>query len=115
MVPSSMRPDVIRGEAYYLQHSRDEAMKEEERAWELGRGQAAIVQPLLAQCFAERGEKDRAISILQAYLKERPADAAAKKQLESLRNPQRLVPSPAPPLSTNQIETPPLQPPAQTL
>src|SRR5258708_22895678 len=80
-------------------------MKEAERAWELGRGQAAIVQPLLAQCFAERGEKDRAISILQAYLKERPADAAAKKQLESLRNPQRLVASPDAPVSTNEMDT----------
>ncbi len=74
-------------------------------AWELGRGQAAIVQPLLAQCFAERGEKDRAVSILQAYLKERPADAAAKKQLESLQNPQRLVASPDAPVSTNEMDT----------
>jgi len=103
--PSSWRPHAILAEAYYLQHSRDEAMKEAERAWELGRGQAAIVQPLLAQCFAERGEKDRAVSILQAYLKERPADAAAKKQLESLQNPQRLVASPDAPVSTNEMDT----------
>ncbi len=101
----SWRPHAILAEAYYLQHSRDEAMKEAERAWELGRGQAAIVQPLLAQCFAERGEKDRAVSILQAYLKERPADAAAKKQLESLQNPQRLVASPDAPVSTNEMDT----------
>jgi tetratricopeptide (TPR) repeat protein len=103
--PSSWRPHAILAEAYYLQHSRDEAMKEAERAWELGRGQAAIVQPLLAQCFTERGEKDRAVSILQAYLKERPADAAAKKQLESLQNPQRLVASPDAPVSTNEMDT----------
>jgi len=46
--PSSWRPHAILAEAYYLQHSRDEAIKEAERAVELGRGQAAMIEPLLA-------------------------------------------------------------------
>jgi tetratricopeptide (TPR) repeat protein len=86
--PSSWRPHAVLAEAYYLQHSWDEAIKEAERAMELGRGQAAIIQPLLAQCLAERGDRDKAVSTLQVYLQDHAADAAAKKQLESLLNPK---------------------------
>jgi tetratricopeptide (TPR) repeat protein len=86
--PSSWRPHAVLAEAYYLQHSRDDAIKEAERAMELGRGQAAIIQPLLAQCLAERGDRDKAVSTLQVYLQDHAADAAAKKQLESLLNPK---------------------------
>lgn len=102
--PSSWRPHAILAEAYYLQHSRDEAIKEAERAVELGRGQAAMIEPLLAQCLAERGEKDRAIRILQAYGQEHPEDASAKKQLISLQNPQTLLASNGPPVSRNEMD-----------
>ena len=102
--PSSWRPHAILAEAYYLQHSRDEAIKEAERAMELGRGQAAMIEPLLAQCLAERGEKDRAIRILQAYGQDHPDDASAKKQLTSLQNPQTLIASNGPAVSTNEID-----------
>jgi tetratricopeptide (TPR) repeat protein len=86
--PSSWRPHAVLAEAYYLQQSRDESIKEAERAMELGRGQAAIIQPLLARCLAERGDRDKAVSTLQVYLQDHAADAAAKKQLESLLNPK---------------------------
>jgi tetratricopeptide (TPR) repeat protein len=89
--PSSWRAHAILAEAYYLQHSRDDTIKEAERAIELGRGQAATLQPLLARCLADRGEKDRAISILQSYGHEHPADTAATKQLERLQNPSAMV------------------------
>jgi tetratricopeptide (TPR) repeat protein len=102
--PSSWRPHAILAEAYYLQHSRDEAIKEAERAVELGRGQAAMIEPLLAQCLADRGEKDRAIRILQAYGQDHPDDASAKKQLSSLQNPQTLIASNGPAVSTNEID-----------
>ena len=102
--PSSWRPHAILAEAYYLQHSRDEAIKEAERAMELGRGQAAMIEPLLAQCLAERGEKGRAIIILQAYGQDHPDDASAKKQLTSLQNPQTLIASNGPAVSTNEID-----------
>jgi tetratricopeptide (TPR) repeat protein len=102
--PSSWRPHAVLAEAYYLQHSRDEAIKEAERAMELGRGQAAIIQPLLAQCLAERGERDKAVSTLQVYLQDHVADAAAKKQLENLQNPRALVASSDVAGSTNETE-----------
>jgi tetratricopeptide (TPR) repeat protein len=102
--PSSWRPHAILAEAYYLQHSRDEAIKEAERAVELGRGQAAMIEPLLAQCLADRGEKDRAIRILQAYGQDHPDDASAKKQLSSLQNAQTLIASTGPAVSMNEID-----------
>ena len=86
--PSSWRPHAVLAEAYYMQQSRDEAIKEAERAMELGRGQAAVIQPLLARCLAERGDRDKAVSTLQVYLQDHAADATAKKQLESLLNPK---------------------------
>jgi len=86
--PSSWRPHAVLAEAYYLQHSRDEAIKEAERAMELGRGQAEVIQPLLARCLAERGERDKAVSTLQVYLQDHAADAVAKRQLESLLDPK---------------------------
>jgi tetratricopeptide (TPR) repeat protein len=86
--PSSWRPHAVLAEAYYLQQSRDETIKEAERAMELGRGQAAVIQPLLARCLAERGDRGKAVSTLQVYLQDHAADAAAKKQLESLLNPK---------------------------
>jgi tetratricopeptide (TPR) repeat protein len=102
--PSSWRPHAILAEAYYLQHSRDEAIKEAERAVELGRRQAAMIEPLLAQCLAERGEKDRAIRILQAYGQDHPDDASARKQLTSLQNPQTLIASSDAAVSTNEVD-----------
>lgn len=89
--PSSWRAHAILAEAYYLQHSPVETIKEAERALELGREQAATLQPLLARCLAEKGEKDRAITILQTYAHDYPADASAKKQLERLQNPSAMV------------------------
>jgi tetratricopeptide (TPR) repeat protein len=89
--PASWRAHAVLAEAYYLQHSCDETIKEAERALELGRGQAAMLQPLLARCLSEKGEKERAISILQLYGIDHPADTAAKKQLETLLNPKTMV------------------------
>src|SRR6266446_790640 len=102
--PSSWRPHAILAEAYCMQHSRDEAMKEAVRALELGRGQAAMVQPLLAQCLAERGDRDKAISTLQVYLQDHGVDAAAKKQLESLQNPKAPATSTDVAGSTNEVD-----------
>src|SRR6266576_216786 len=86
--PSSWRARAIYADAYLHQGFPDEAVKQAERALELGRGQAAAVQRFLAAALAKRGEKDKAVSVLQAYVQEHPADAAAKKQLESLQLPE---------------------------
>jgi tetratricopeptide (TPR) repeat protein len=86
--PSSWRAHAIYADAYLRQGLPDEAVKQAERALELGRGQAAVVQRFLAAALAKRGEKDKAVGVLQAYAQEHPADTAAKKQLESLQLPE---------------------------
>ena len=102
--PSSWRPHAVLAEAYYLQHFQDEAIKEAERALELGRGQAAVIQPLLARCLAERGDREKAVSTLQVYLQDHAADAAAKKQLETLLDPKAPAASTDAPGSANETD-----------
>jgi tetratricopeptide (TPR) repeat protein len=89
--PSSWRTHAILADAYFRNGAPDEAIKHAERALELGHDQAALVQPVLARALTVRGDKDRATRVLQTYLQDHPGDAAAKKQLESLQNPQVLV------------------------
>jgi tetratricopeptide (TPR) repeat protein len=83
--PSSWRAHAILANTYLLLGSNDEAVKQAERAMELGHGQAAIVQPILAEALARRGEKTRAIALLQTYLQEHPSDGEAKKLQERLQ------------------------------
>jgi len=85
--PSFWRVHALLAEALLLQGSRDEAIQHAERALELGHARAATLEPLLAHALAGRGDKERAIGILQNYLKEHPTDAEVKKQLERLQNP----------------------------
>lgn len=85
--PSSWRAHALMAEVDYSQHKPEEAIQEAERALELGQGRAASLEPFLAAVVAERGDKDRAVQLLQAYLKSNPGDAAATKQMEQLRNP----------------------------
>lgn len=103
--PSSWRAHALLAEAYYLQHLRDETIKEAERALELGRGEATRLQPLLARCLADRGEKERALGILQAYERDHPEDAAAQKQLERLQNPSTMVTTTETALSASEVES----------
>lgn len=85
--PSSWRAHAIYADAYLRQGSTDEAIQQSERALELGHTQAAVVQRYLAAALAKKGERDKAISVLKAYVKDHPVDADAKKQLESLEKP----------------------------
>jgi tetratricopeptide (TPR) repeat protein len=112
--PSAWRAHAVLAEAYYLQHSCDETIKEAERAMELGHAQAATLQPLLARCLADRGEKERAISVLRAYGQDHPADSAAKKQLERLQNPSTVV-NTTEAVSTGEIDSLALLPSADPL
>jgi len=80
--PTSWRAHVILANVYLRQGSADAAVKEAERAMELGHEQAAMVQPVLAGALARKGEKERAVAILQNYLKEHPLDDQAKKLQE---------------------------------
>jgi tetratricopeptide (TPR) repeat protein len=83
--PSSWRAHAILANVYLRLGSADEAVQQAERAMELGHEQAAIVQPVMAGALARKGEKERAISVLQSYLKEHPADAEANKLQELLQ------------------------------
>jgi len=83
--PFSWRAHAISAEAYLRQGSTEEAVGQAERALELGHGQAAEVQRVLATALARRGEKDRAVSALRAYLTEHGTDLEARKQLENLQ------------------------------
>jgi tetratricopeptide (TPR) repeat protein len=89
---SSWRAHAILADVFSQEHSPDEAIRQAERALELGHGEAAIVQPLLARVLSESGNKERATKILQEYVQNHPGDAGARKQLESLQ-------IPAPPVS----------------
>jgi Tfp pilus assembly protein PilF len=86
--PSSWRAYALSADANLRKSNMDEAVKAAESALELGRGQAAIVQRYLAAALAKRGEKDKAVSVLQAYMRDHRADTAAKNQLEKLQSPE---------------------------
>jgi Flp pilus assembly protein TadD len=79
--PSSWRAQALLAEAEYMRGYRDDAIKHGERALELGHQRAASLEPFLAGMMAEAGEKERAIQLLQRYVKENPSDDVAAKQL----------------------------------
>jgi len=91
--PASWRAHAISAEAYLRQGSTEEAVGQAERALELGREQAASVQRVLATALARRGEKDRAVTVLQEYVTAHGSDVEARKQLENLQALPWLVPS----------------------
>jgi tetratricopeptide (TPR) repeat protein len=90
--PSSWRAQALLAEAHYMNGNRDDAIRHAERAMELGHERASLLQPFLAGILAEGGDKERAIHILQEYVKGNASDAAAAKQLQQLENPEA-VPS----------------------
>jgi hypothetical protein len=63
----------------------EECIQQAERALELGHGQAAVVQPLLARALQLRGDRERAVFVLQSYLNENPEDQAAVRLLKNLQ------------------------------
>lgn len=77
--PSSWRAHAILCNVHLRLGAADAAVKEGERAMELGHEQAAIVQPVLSEALARNGEKERALTVLEGYLQEHPADDEAKK------------------------------------
>ena len=83
----SWRAHALLAEVHLWQGSREESIKEAERALELGHGQAATIQPWLARALAERGERERAIGVLDGYVHDHPGDLAAKADLDRLRQP----------------------------
>ena len=92
--PNSWRAHAILADVLLKEGRPAEAVKEADRAVELGKEQAAMVQPLLARALMASGNKERAGSILKDYVQDHPNDAGARKQMESLE-------SPMPPLSSS--------------
>jgi tetratricopeptide (TPR) repeat protein len=95
--PNSWRAHAFLADADFRLGSSEETVREAERALALGKERAAVVRPLLARALAAQGKADRAIEILESYLREHPADPQAQKQLTSLRT---LRDIPAIPLSS---------------
>jgi tetratricopeptide (TPR) repeat protein len=85
--PSSWRAHALLAEDLVLQSKYDDAVKQAELAIQLGHERAVIMQPILARALAGRGDREEATKILQSYVKAHPADAAASKDLEILKNP----------------------------
>ena len=92
--PNSWRAHAILADVFLQEDQPGEAAKEADRAVELGKGQAAMVQPLLARALMESGNKERAERVLKDYIQDHPNDAGARKQMDSLL-------SPLPALSSN--------------
>ena len=95
--PAAWRPHALMSQAFLEQRHYPEAVKEADRALELGRNQAWPVQPLLAQALAAQGNKERAVQVLQSYLKDHPENAGAQKMLDALRGAAKQPPSAPPP------------------
>lgn len=91
--PSSWRAQALWAEADYLQGNRDDAIKRCERSMELGHERATPLQPFFAEVLAEAGDKERAIHILQEYVKGNPSDTVAGKRLTQLKNPEAARPA----------------------
>lgn len=83
--PSSWRAHAIHADILLKEGLTVDAIKEADHALELGHGQAATVQPLLALALGESGDKERAVEVLEEYVRDHSNDASARKQLESLQ------------------------------
>jgi len=83
--PASWYGHALLADAALRLGSIDESVAQAERAVELDREHAEIVQPLFAWALAERGDKEKAIHILQSYLQNHASDIAAKSRLEKLQ------------------------------
>jgi len=83
--PTAWRPHALYAEAYLKQGMPEEAVQQAMRAQELGHGKAAVVEPVLAAALFKQGQSERALAILQDYLKEHPGDAQAKQELAVLQ------------------------------
>jgi tetratricopeptide (TPR) repeat protein len=81
--PTSWRSHAMLANAYYQQGAPAAAIQEAERALQLGHQQAELVEPLLAKALATAGDNERASSILQTYLRDRPIDDTSKKHFAS--------------------------------
>lgn len=83
--PSSWRAQALLAGVAQQQNEPENVITHAQRALELGHSQATVVEPILAAALARRGEKDRAVALLQSYLHDNPADQAATKELAAIQ------------------------------
>jgi len=101
---TSWRAFAFLADAEMRQGSTDDAIQHAERALELGQDQAENVRPFLAGALAKRGQKDEAIALLQAYVKDHPADTKAAKQLENVQTASTSNGESGPPMASEGVE-----------
>src|SRR2546429_8721201 len=89
--PNSWRGHAILADVLLKEHLPEKAVQEADHALKLGHGQAAIIQPLLAQALAEGGNKERAARLLEEYVQDHPSDVAARNQLERMQATDLLI------------------------
>ena len=110
--PSSWRYEEQLANAHLRQKDYEKAQAHAEHAIELGKDRAAGAQIFLALALAHRGERPRAIKILQTFLDAQPKDShapAASQLIASLQKAESPA-SAAPP-----IEAPPPPAPAASM
>ncbi len=83
--PTSWHSHALLVLAYCKQKEYAEAINEADRALDLGHGQAALVMPMLASALAAQGDKERAVQVLQEFLKDHP-DSEAQGLLDLLNS-----------------------------
>lgn len=83
--PNSWRAHAILANVFLKEGQSENAVKEADHTLRLGHGQAASIQPLLAQALSEAGDKERAEKVLEEYVRDHPDDAAVRKQFASMR------------------------------
>ncbi len=99
--PSSWRYEEQLASAYVRQKEYEKAQTHAEHAIELGKDRAAGARIVLAVALAHRGERPRAIKILQAFLEAQPKDShvpAAAQLIDSLKKAESSA-SAAPPIA----------------
>lgn len=106
--PMSWRGHAALAGAHLQQGSSAESIREAERALQLGHQQAAVIEPLLAAALAKLGNKERAINVLEAHLRNNPGDTAANAQLSSLKSPSKAPDETLPPSSVTLMSSAPV-------
>jgi tetratricopeptide (TPR) repeat protein len=84
--PSSWRAEALLAGVAQRQNSPEDLIAHGERALELGHSQAVVVEPMLAAALARRGQKDRAVALLQSYLQDHAGDADVAKELSAIQS-----------------------------
>ena len=82
--PTAWQPHALLTMAYSKEKNYAEVVTEADKALEFGHSEAVALQPLLARALVEQGNKERAVHVLQDFLKTY-CDEGARELLASLQ------------------------------